>query len=96
MTIFIDSDCKCHVSNPNGTYKKVEAPELFKGKCPTYIEGWRFIPAGETWRDSAGKVFHGEALTALRDTALLDEFQRQYQAQLAAAAAAYAEGVNSI
>lgn len=96
MKVFIDVDYKCHAKNPHGTYKEVEAPELFNGKCSTYIEGWRFIPEGETWKHSDGRVFHGEALTALRDTALLDEFQRQYEAQIAAAAAAYAEGVNSI
>lgn len=98
MNIYIDKECKCHVTNPNGTYTGIEAPERFEGKCPAYIEGFRVRPNGFTYVNNDGEVFgpNGESVSPWRDLALLNEFQNQYEAQLAAAAAAYAEGVNSI
>lgn len=98
MKIFIDNECKCHASNPNGNYTGIEAPPEFEGKCAAYIEGFRVKPEGHTFVREDGKVFgpNGYSVSPWRDLALLDEFQAQYEAQLAAAAAAYAEGVNSI
>ena len=97
MEIYIDNECKCHVSNPDGIYTKTKAPELFYGKCPAYIEGFRVRPNGYTYTFN-GEVFgpDGESISTWRDLALLEEFQAQYEAQLAAIAAAYTEGVNSI
>ena len=98
MKIYIDDECKCHVSNPNGTYTEVEAPEKFIGKGSAYIEGFRYKPYGFTYTRNDGESFgpEGESITPWEDLALLNRFQAQYEAQLAAAAAAYAEGVNSI
>lgn len=98
MTIYIDNDCKCHVSNPDGIYTAIEATEQFNGKCAAYIEGFRVRPEGFTYVREDGKGFgpDGYSVSPWRDLNLLEEFQAQYEAQLAAAAAAYAEGVNSI
>lgn len=97
MNIYIDNECKCHIANPDGTYTEIEAPERFEGKCPAYIEGFRVRPNGFTYVREDGEVFgpNGESVIPWRDLALLNEFQAQYEAQLAAAAAAYEEGVNS-
>lgn len=80
MTIYIDNEFKCHVSN-DGTMREVEAPKKFNDKCTAYIEGHRLVPDGETWMREDGKVFKGEMLTVWRDDTLLDEFQAQYEAQ---------------
>lgn len=98
MEIYIDNDCKCHVSNPDGIYTAIKAPEQFNDKCTAYIEGFRVRPEGFTYVREDGKAFgpDGYSVSPWRDLALLEEFQAQYKAQLAAAAAAYAEGVNSI
>lgn len=98
MTIYIDNDCKCHVSNPNGIYTAIEAPEQFEGKAPAYIEGFRVKPEGYSYTRKDGEVFgpDGYSVSPWEDLALLNRFQAQYEAQLAAAAAAYTEGVNSI
>lgn len=93
MTIYIDSDYKCYVTN-DGTMRAFDVSD-FDGKAPAYIEGRRYVPPGESWTRSDGYVFHGEMLSPWRDSALLDEFQRQYEAQINAAAAAYEEGVNT-
>lgn len=85
MNIYIDNECKCHVSNPNGTYTEIEAPERFNGKCPMYIEGFRVRPDGFTYVREDGEVFgpDGESISPWRDLGLLEEFQAQYEAQQA-------------
>lgn len=55
MTIYIDSDFKCHVSAADGL-RAIET-DSFDGKCEEWIESYRFVPAGETWTREDGKVF---------------------------------------
>ena len=78
MRIYIDSDFKCHISNPDGTYTAVETPG-FNGKCDTYIEGYRFVPHGQTWTRQDGEVFEGEMVAPWRDWKELDAAQREYE-----------------
>lgn len=89
MTIYIDSDYKCHTS-PGEGLTAVET-DAFDGKCRQYIEGYRFVPAGETWTREDGQVFAGEMITPWRPYDILAEFQALYdeeqakQADMAAA-----------
>ena len=76
--IYIDSDYRCHVSNPEGTYTAVET-DFFDGKCVAYIEGYRFVPAGATWTLEDGVVFPGEMVAPWRDWRTLDAAQRDYE-----------------
>ena len=78
MTIYIDTDFKCHVSDPDGTMTAIET-DFFDGKCDSYIEGYRFVPAGESWTRQDGEVFHGEMIAPWRDWRELDEAQRDYE-----------------
>lgn len=55
MTIYIDDDYKCHVSDADGR-RAIETNE-FDGKCPEWIESFRLVPAGETWTRGDGEVF---------------------------------------
>jgi hypothetical protein len=75
--IYIDSDYKCHAAN-DGTMTSVET-DAFDGKCDAFIEGYRLIPAGETWTRSDGKVFDGEMVSPWENYAILDAFQQQYE-----------------
>ena len=84
MTIYIDNDFKCHVSNPGGTYTAVETT-AFDGKCDPYIEGYRFVPAGATWTRKDGVVFSGEMIAPWRDWQELDAVQREYEREQLAA-----------
>ena len=106
-TIYLDSDFMCHVTN-DGTRKSVET-DFFDGKCDTFVEGYRFVPEGETWTRADGVVFHGEMIAPWKDYEELDDAQREYEKQLLAEyeaaleksvplaelEAAYLEGVNS-
>ena len=79
-TIYIDSEFKCHTVN-DGTMTAVET-DFFDGKCDAFVEGYRFVPSGESWTRSDGAVFHGEMITPWKDYAELDNAQREYEKQL--------------
>lgn len=82
MIVFIDLDFKCHATN-DGNMTAVES-DFFDGKCATLIEGYRFIPFGESWTRSDGKVFHGEMIAPWKTYAELDAAQREYEKALIA------------
>lgn len=81
MTIYIDSDCKCHTT-PGEGLTAVET-DAFDGKCRQYIEGYRFVPAGQTWVREDGEAFTGEMIAPWRDYALLAELQALYEEEQA-------------
>lgn len=85
MKIYIDENYKCHVSNPDGIYTEIDTPKQFNGKCTAYIEGYRVRPEGYTYIREDGFVFgpEGTSVSPWRDLALLQEFQTQYEQQLA-------------
>ena len=89
MTIYIDDDYKCYVSAADGR-RAIETDE-FNGKCPEWIESYRFVPAGETWTREDGEVFTNmvapwkdlsEAYAA--QAGYLAQQNRQYEAALTA------------
>lgn len=77
MTIYIDNDYKCHTSLAGGL-TAVET-DAFDGKCRQFIEGYRFVPAGETWTREDGQVFHGEMVAPWRPYEILVELQAVYE-----------------
>lgn len=80
MKIYIDSDFKCHASNPDGAYTAVET-DFFDGKCESYIEGYRYVPAGEQWTRSDGVFFAGEMIAPWKPWDDLDAAQREFERQ---------------
>lgn len=92
MKIYIDSEFKCHTTNPDGTFREVET-DFFNGKCQTFIESYRFIPSGERWTRSDGVVFQGEMIAPWKDYDELDSAQRTYERQLIAE---YAEALKIV
>lgn len=101
-TIYIDTDYKCHTA-PGEGLTPVET-NAFDGKCQAYIEGYRFLPDGETWVRSDGVEFSGEMVAPWKPWNELNEAQREYEreqyetltAQLAAMDEEYQKGVNSL
>ena len=57
MIIYIDGDFKCHVSAAEGR-REIETG-FFNGKCPEWIESYRFVPEGGTWTREDGEEFAG-------------------------------------
>ena len=95
MKVYIDSDFKCHITNPDSTYREVET-DFFNGKCVTFIEGYRFVPADESWKRSDGVVFHGEMIAPWKNCNELAAAQSQYETDTIRLQTAYQEGVNSV
>ena len=77
MTIYIDIDFKCHVTDGGGM-TPIET-DAFDGKCNRYIEGFRFVPAGETWTRKDGVAFQGQMISPHTDYAILAAYQEQYK-----------------
>ena len=88
MTIYIDSDYKCYTSEADG--RRAVETNFFDGKCPEWIESFRFVPTGESWTRGDGEVFKGEMVTPWKDlseayaaqTAYLERQNAQYEAAL--------------
>lgn len=97
-TIYLDSDFKCHISTSDGQMQ-VET-DAFDGKCDTYVEGYRFIPAGQTWTRADGVVFTGEMIAPWKSWVELDTAQREYEREqyqaLAAQNAEYEAALSEI
>ena len=95
-TIYIDSDFKCHTTNPDGIFREVEE-SFFENKCDTFVKGFRLKPEGETWVREDGKVFSGgKMITPWKNYDELAAAQAQYERDMAELEAAYQEGVNSV
>lgn len=99
MTIYIDNDYKCYVSEADGR-RAVETNE-FNGKCDEWIESYRLVPAGEIWTREDGEVFRGEMMSPWKDLgetyaaqmAYITSQNTQYEAALTEIEAAL--GVNA-
>ena len=92
--IYIDSEFKCHADNLDGSLRQVET-SFFDGKCKTFIEGYRFVPPGDIWTSNDGIVFRGGMTAPYKPYSELAAAQAQYELDLAEAALAYQEGVDS-
>lgn len=84
MKIYIDSECRCHTTNPDGIFREIVLSEnaraFFADKCTTFIEGYRLKPEGETWIREDGEVFSGgEMITPWKPYEELDAAQRTYE-----------------
>ena len=78
MAIYIDSEYRCHASNLDGIFRKVQT-DCFSGQCETFIGGYRFVPAGESWTREDGVIFTGEMIAPWKDWHELDSAQRAYE-----------------
>lgn len=81
-TIYLNSEFKCYVVD-DGTMTAVET-DYFDGKCDTFIQGYRFIPEGESWTRSDGVTFKGQMIFPWMSYDKLSSIQQEYEKQLLA------------
>ena len=86
MTIYIDTDYKCHTA-PGPGLTAIETT-AFDGKCADYIEGYRFVTADASWMRSDGEIFAGEMIAPWKPWDELDAAQREYEREQYAAVTA--------
>ena len=77
MNIYLDSEFRCY-TEPGERMVEIETT-AFDGRCKTFIEGYRFVPAGKTWTREDGVVFTGEMITPWKDYATLAAAQAGYE-----------------
>lgn len=77
MKIYIDDEFKCHTQAADD--RTAVETDFFDGMCAAYIEGYRFVPAGETWTAADGTSFRGEMITPWKPLTELDAAQRAYE-----------------
>lgn len=77
MTIYIDADFKCHTADSDGL-RAFDVPAL-DGKCSAFVEGYRYVPAGETWARTDGVTFTGEMISPWKDYNILATAQAAYE-----------------
>ena len=65
MTIYIDNEYKCYTSEAEGL-TAIET-DVFDKKCQAFIEGYRFVPEGESWKREDGVVFAGQMVSPWKD-----------------------------
>lgn len=80
MIVHIDSEYKCHVAEAEGT-RAFDVP-FFDNKCGGLVEGYRYVPEGESWTRKDGEVFNGEMIAPMKDSAALADYYEQYDAML--------------
>ena len=98
MIVYLDEAFRCHATCGE-RMRTVDTP-FFDGKCAAFIEGYRFVPEGESRTDEHGTVFLGEMIAPWKSYAQLDAAQREYEHQqyeeARAAYAALEDGLGSI
>lgn len=90
-TIYIDSDFKCHAEDGGGM-TAVET-DFFDGKCTAFLDGYRYVPAGESWTRPDGVVFSGEMIAPWKPWEELAAAQAAYERQQIAE---YAEALKTL
>lgn len=73
MTIYTDAEYKCHASEGEGYV--AHDVEFFNDKCTEFVEGYRYIPEGETWTRGDGVQFQGEMIAPWKDYNALERAQ---------------------
>ena len=97
-TVYIDNTTFCCYLTQNEDSTRIPyETDFFDGKCDSYILGFRIVPAGYEWVREDGFVFSSNQtmISAWKDYDELAAAQAQYELDMAEAAAAYKEGVNS-
>lgn len=77
MTIYLDSDFRCHLQD-DGTRMAVET-EAFEGKCEAFVSAYHYIPSGYSWQHQSGIIYNGLAIIADADYSVLARIQEQYE-----------------
>lgn len=77
MKIYIDNEFKCHATSGSGLTEAEST--FFDGKAVEFVEGYRYVPAGQTWTREDGTEFTGEMVSPWKSWEELDSIQRVYE-----------------
>lgn len=77
MKIYIDENYLCHTETAEGR-REFDVP-FFDGKCSAFINGYRYVPSGETWTRADGVEFKGEMISPAIDYTALALAQSAFE-----------------
>lgn len=77
MKIYIDENFKCYTTTDEG--RREFDVQFFDDKCSAFVEGYRYVPAGETWTRADGVTFAGEMISPWKDYSILAVAQAAYE-----------------
>ena len=77
MKIYIDENFKCYTTTDEG--RREFNVQFFDGKCSAFVEGYRYVPHGETWTRADGVTFAGEMTSPWKDYSILAAVQAAYE-----------------
>lgn len=76
-TIYLDKEFRCYAKENSNTIQSVET-NFFDNKCAAFIEGYRYIPSGQSWTRNDGEVFNGEMVSPIKDYSIIESVQKLY------------------
>ena len=77
MKIYIDENFKCYTTTDEG--RREFDVQFFDDKCSAFVEGYRYVPVGETWIRADGAVFPGEMISPWKGYNILAAAQAAYE-----------------
>jgi len=79
LIFYLDDEYRVHTDPGEMRVPWEDADGIFEGKCKTYVEGYRVIPEGESWKRSDGVVFNGMMVSPVADIRVLEAAQAEYE-----------------
>ena len=74
---YLDTDFMLHVENDGTMAEWADEMGFFDGKGQAFVEGYRVVPDGMTWKRSDGKIFKGLMIAPAKDVTVLTMAQMQ-------------------
>lgn len=66
-TYYLDNDFMLHVENDGTMTAWVDEAGFFSGKGKAFVEGYRVVPEGMSWKRSDERVFKGLMITPAKN-----------------------------
>lgn len=73
MKIYIDDEFRCYTKSAEG--RREQECSFFDGKSERFIEGYRYVPAGEVWTRNDGVQFTGEMISPIENPVILNLYE---------------------
>ena len=75
--IYLNAAFECSTTERADTVQSIET-DFFDGKCNAFIEGYRFVPEGQSWTRDDGVTFNGEMIAPFKDYTYLEMVQTAF------------------
>ena len=74
---YLDKEFRLHLEQKEDFLSWEDKDGFFEQKSATFIEGYRVIPEGKTWKDKNGTIYYGLTISAAVDYSTLTKAQSE-------------------